>query len=133
MLRVSISAPVKPSEDPKKVAAAVSAIFPEAHLEIAPDNIQGLADGAPTFGRLMREQGIRCAGRAALLRSRKGSHLRFSLNKQAAFMGKVSFGLRCPLGNIDVEVDGSASEIDAFLDEMVPQVPIEESGRKNGE
>ena len=34
-----------------------------------------------------------------------GDRLRFTLNKQAAFAGRVSFAANSPLGDLEVEID----------------------------
>jgi predicted RNA binding protein with dsRBD fold (UPF0201 family) len=101
-VNLAIRALVKPTEDPDKIAKAILNIFPDADLEMEGNEVRGTASTMERFGELLRSQKIRDAARSVLLRSRSGNELRFLLNKQVAFMGKVSFDSEGPLGNIEV-------------------------------
>lgn len=119
MVRISISCPVNPSEDPDKVLSAVTSIFPDATLEIADGVCQGTALGLDRFSQLIRRQRILDATRAVLISNMRGGRTRMSLNKQVATVGKVSFADRNPvLGAIDVVIEDD--ELQALVDRVAP-------------
>ena len=96
MPTVSIVCPVYPSEDPDKVRSAIEKLFPDAVIE-------------------------EDATRSVLYRGKKGSDRTvFHLNKQVAFMGKVSFSEpKAILGTIKVTVE--EPDILALIDKVAPE------------
>jgi len=54
-----------------------------------------------------------------LLRGKQGTSTSFSVNKQVAFVGKISYvEERLPLGSIEVSIDDD--ELDRLIDEVAP-------------
>ena len=107
---------VNPTEDPSKVERALRNILPSARiqssnladdvikLEIRGEGFEFLA----TLRSLIKQERIRSAARSILLKSAREGFLRFWLNKQAAFAGRVSFCEpvgESPLGPISIRIE----------------------------
>ena len=119
MTLVSISCPVKPSEDPEKVRSAILSIFPDAVLEENEDRFSGTAPGLDRFSQLIRKQKILDATRAVLIAGIRGNRTRMLLNKQVATVGKISFSDKKPvLGAIEVFVEDE--DLVALIDRVSP-------------
>lgn len=119
MTSVSIFCPVNPSEDPDKVLAAISSIFPDATMELSEGAYRGTAPGLDRFSQLIRRQRILDAARAILVTNARGNRTSMSLNKQVATVGKVSFAGRNPvLGAIEVTIEDEG--ITALIDRVAP-------------
>src|SRR6266581_4098503 len=109
MLRVRAEAPLRPTESAEKLSAAIRNLFPDAVLEVHADRVVGTTE---TLDRL-RER-IRDTARRQLLAGRHGDRTVVDLNKQAAFVGVVSFGTASPLGDIRVEIE--SDDLSAVID-----------------
>jgi len=117
---VRVEAEVYPTEDPDKVFKAVKSIFPRLELQLRwLDNsavVEGSGEGLEVLEdlkRMLRERRIRSAARSILKSSISGDLLVFYLNKQAAYVGKVSFTepfLESPLPPIKVEIKSDKPE-----------------------
>ena len=118
MATVNVFCQVNPSEDPEKVRAAILSIFPDAELEETERGFRGTAS-LDRFSRIIRRQKILDATRGVMLSGMKGDTTRFSLNKQVATVGKVSFADRRPvLGAIQGDIEGDGLE--ALIDKVAP-------------
>ena len=119
MTDVEITCPVFLSEDPEKVESAVLRIFPDAVLQRTDEGFEGRAQGLDRFSKQIRKQRILDTTRSVLIRGRRGDRTRFFLNKQVAFVGKISFcEERTILGTIRVVVtDG---DMDSLIDRVAP-------------
>jgi len=115
-LEVVAVAAVRPTEDQAKVERALLKIFPngKAQREEKSDgavfvSVHGSGlEFLSNLRILIKQERIRSAARAILLRRLKEPRLRFYLNKQAAFMGRISFCEpvgESPHGPINIEVD----------------------------
>lgn len=132
MLRVSVSVPVRPSEDPAKVRKALVNVFPSARPHDLDGGLGAELDQLDDLRTLVRKQKIMDAARRSLLHSldASGRRARFRLNKQAAFKGRLSFAedLENPLGDVEVEVEGDGLE--ALFKEIAPMtirgIPVSE-------
>lgn len=119
MVRISITCPVNPSEDPDKVLSAIMSIFPDASLELADGRYSGTAPDLGRFSQLIRRQRILDATRVVMISNIRGNRTSISLNKQVATVGKVSFADRRPvLGAIEVTVEDD--DIHALVDRVAP-------------
>lgn len=125
MQRVRASAPVRPTEDPEKVTQAVRNLFPDARIEVRPDAVLGETESLDRLREMIRNQKIRDAARSQLLHGRRGTRTAFTLNKQAAFMGRVNFAASSPLGDIEVEIE--SDDLDAAID-FVAESTVEPRG-----
>ena len=115
-VNVTAEAAVEPTEDEKKVERALLKLFPPGHVEKRVekgDTIALSVHGTDLnflvgLRNLIRQERIRNTARAIFLRSARERVLRIYLNKQAAFMGRVSFCApfgESPHGPISIEVE----------------------------
>lgn len=131
-MRLQVEVKVKPTEDKEKVEAAVKKIFPTLELSQNENSLVGKSVRAESLDRLhqlLRGQAIRDSARSVMLRGRRGSVVQFMLNKQVAFVGKVSFtGGESPLGPIVVTLE--ASDIERLIDYLAPRTREEKPIRE---
>lgn len=119
MMTVEITCPVFPSEDPNKVRTAMERIFPDAEITESDDRLIGKTDNLDHFGRQIRKQRILDTARSVMLRGKRGDVTRFFLNKQVAYVGKISFcEEKTILGTMKVVVTDSG--LDAVIDRVAP-------------
>lgn len=119
-MRIEVRTPCNPTEDARKVERAMKNVFPDLDIRKEAGFLIGTGTSAERFGELLKNQRIRSAARAVLLSSRSGNEVSFTLNKQVAFIGKVSFGSGSPLG--DIEVKMIDEDIEAFIDSIAPRI-----------
>jgi predicted RNA binding protein with dsRBD fold (UPF0201 family) len=113
LVRVTVSTPIRPTEDPHKVEAAALRFFPDARVERASDALVLRAKGLEAFRARVWELRIIDTVRGQLLHGMKGyggpeapTALTFRLSKQAASAGKVSFPpTPHALGDLQVHVE----------------------------
>jgi predicted RNA binding protein with dsRBD fold (UPF0201 family) len=121
-VNIKAQATVKPTEDPAKVQRALLNIFPSGSVQRSETNdrtvvltVHGTGlDFLAGLKNLIRQDRIRSAARSILFRRAKGSIFRFYLNKQAAFVGRVSFCEavgESPLGPISVQIEAANPEL----------------------
>lgn len=122
MLRVRAHTPIRPSEDPRKVEKALKTIFPGATITTTETDASVETDSLKGFRDQVWKQRILDATRRILLgslRSGEGNRSRFTLNKQAAFAGSISFAVaHAPLGDIEIEVEGD--HLEALFKDIAP-------------
>ena len=115
-LTVAAKTPVQPTEDEAKVERALLKLFPSAKIDrtAGPDetvilSIRGNGlEPLANLRNLIKQDRIRSAARAVLIRNTRGRRIQICLNKQAAFMGRVSFCEpvgESPHGPISIELD----------------------------
>jgi predicted RNA binding protein with dsRBD fold (UPF0201 family) len=120
-LTVTAEALVNPTEDESKVEHALHNIFPSSKIEksnLADDVIrlkitEKSLDALGTLRNLIKQERIRSAARSILLRNSQGNHMRLYLNKQAGFVGRVSFCEpvgESPLGPISIMIETTDSD-----------------------
>lgn len=120
---------VRPTERPDKVASAIENIFPGLIMDIRDDQVQAYdgLDSLANFHDLLRDQRILDTARAVMERGLGDNSFQFRLNKQAAFMGKVSFPPEEePLGSIHVQITGGEKVIDWLAPKTEGGVPLVE-------
>lgn len=122
---MTVQAAVEPTEDEKKVERALLKLFPSGRPEKRAE--EGVTVGLAVRGNgleflsslrnLIRQERIRNTARAIFMRSSEERVLRIYLNKQAAFMGRVSFCApvsESPHGPISIEVE--SDEMQGVID-----------------
>lgn len=115
--RILIRTTCKPTESLGKVKIAVLNLFPDARFTREEDTVEAEASSLDRLGERIRNQKIRDAARAVLRAGRSGNVARFSLNKQAAYVGAVSFTSEVsPLGDLEIAIE--AEDIDGLIDEI---------------
>ena len=92
-MELFLSAAVRPTESPEKVAGALENLFPGIKLDSSEGRIEGRggAESLSTFRRLLREQRILDTARSVMLQGRLGDAVQFRLNKQAATVSRINF------------------------------------------
>jgi len=128
-VEVSVNVPVRPTEKVDKVVSAIEKIFPGLTMDMRGDRIEAY-DGLESLRnlhKLLRDQMILDTARAVMVEGRVGTIIQFSLNKQAAYVGKVNFPFEEePLGSIHVQITGGDQVIDWLAPETENGVPIRE-------
>lgn len=115
-VRVTAESMVNPTEDEAKVERALRNVFPSEPMQkttsqsdvvvlrIRGDDLDFLS----TLRNLIRQERIRSAARSILFSRTRGERIRIYLNKQAAFVGRVSFcepAGESPHGPISIEIE----------------------------
>ena len=119
MPSIEITCPVYPSEDPEKVRTAVLKVFPDTVLEQKNDEMTGRSESLERFSKQIRKQKILDTTRSVLIHGKRGDRTRFFLNKQVAFVGKISFcEERTILGTIKVVIIDD--DIEGLIDRVAP-------------
>lgn len=109
--KISLKAPVHPTESEEKVKKAVLNIFPNAELDIGEREIRGKASDMERFREILRDLRIRDTARNFLMSRINGNRIEFSISKQAAYMEKISFGGNKPaLGEIEITIESESPE-----------------------
>lgn len=127
-LRIHVRAPLRSTEDPAKVAAAIEKLFPGAKPEVAATEVAAVAPSLDRIRELVRSQRIPDTARGAMLSglSDDGLSARFKLGKQAAAAGRAHFGpLRSPLGDLEVTLHGDeAFEVERAIYRTAPDTTV---------
>jgi len=111
VLSVTIHCRLFPTEDPRKVADAIRMLFPDAEIEIHEDRIIGKTDNIDHLLDVIGREEIAPRALAVMKRGKKRSRLSFPLSREAATVGKISFGEEGEFPPIWVEVEGDVEEI----------------------
>jgi predicted RNA binding protein with dsRBD fold (UPF0201 family) len=122
-LKLRVEAEVRSTEAREKVEAAAKRIFPTLELKQVGDYVAGESVDVGSLSKLhqlLRQQAILDSARSAMLKRKQGGTTRFMLNKQVAFVGRVSFtDGESPLGPIVVTLE--AQDIDRLIDYLAPR------------
>jgi predicted RNA binding protein with dsRBD fold (UPF0201 family) len=123
MLTVTVTAPVRPTEDRGKILSALRLIFPDGSVAEEEDSIRIDCNSLDNFSEMVRRQRILDATRATLRRAARGASTTFTLNKQAAAVGRISFEEgRQPLGGIHVTIETEdEAALEQFIDKVAPR------------
>ncbi len=121
---VKVKAPVKVTEDPKKVMESVLNILPELKVEVSEDHIKGRGNikVLTKLRESLENRKIRSTARKILSENRRGPSTTFYLNKQTAFIGKVNILEEeiSPLGDIRVEI--TSKTLKEVIDWLAPKI-----------
>ena len=123
-IEVSVRTTVNPTENREKVEVAVRNVLGDIALQaserggltVLEGEFEGL-EGLRHFRDILRRNRIRDAARALFPRSAQGGLLSFGLNKQAAYVKRVSFyrSRESPLGPIQVNIKGDVDEAIVYI------------------
>ncbi len=126
-MKVTVRTKIYPTEDIEKVKKAVKNLFPTIKIDISEEEKtlvgKGNEEAITHFRYLLHRGRILDAARKVIKSgTRKDGniyHSRFDVNKQVAFIGKISFSTEgeSPLGPITVEIESK----EEFIDWLVPQ------------
>ena len=118
MIEIQLATRCFPTEDRDRVVASITKLFPDA-IVTGEDPVIGLSHSTDQFADQLRKQRIRDAARAVMRRGMRGGEIKFTLNKQVASIGKVSFSQEHhPLGDIDVTI--VSDRVEALIDSIAP-------------
>lgn len=125
MVRIRVRTPCRGTESLANVKVAVLNLFPDAAFSREDDEVEAETSSFERFREKVRAQKIRDSARGALLHGVEGARIRFTLNKQAAYAGRVSFAANSPLGDLEVEIDAEDPEavIDAIAESTTRPPP----------
>ena len=116
---VTVKAPCLPTEDVEKVKKAILNLFPDSMIEASGGMIEAKTGSLVRFKELIRSYRIIDATRRMLLHGKQGNSTTFMINKQVAFIGKVSYvEEKLPLGRIEVSIEDD--DLDRLIDEVAP-------------
>lgn len=119
MPSVHVDCPVYPSESDEKVETAIRNIFPDIYLERNDQGFTGRTDSLEKFKMQIRRQKILDTTRSILLRNSTDKRTKMHLNKQVAFVGKITFADESIiLGTIEVIIEDE--DIEALIDNVAP-------------
>jgi len=132
---VTAEASVEPTEDEKKVERALLKLFPSGRAEkrVEESITVGLImrgsglEFLSSLRNLIRQERIRNTARAIFLRGLRDNDLRIYLNKQAAFMGRVSFCApvgESPHGPISILLE--SEDMPSVIDYLA-EIPLQSS------
>lgn len=128
VLRAHVRTPLKPTEDPAKVRAAILAIFPGAEVSEDGGVVEAEVADLARLKELIRSHLIQDTARGAMLAglSDDGASTRFLLGKQAAAAGRAHFGpLRSPLGDLEVSLHGTEPhEVERAIYHLAPDTTV---------
>ncbi|NLI74540.1 MAG: hypothetical protein GX369_07210 [Euryarchaeota archaeon] len=115
-----------PTEDPEKVRQSLLNLFPESDLEEYDGHITAQTMSGERLRQLIIDHHIRDTARSIMLHGRSGNTIRFKLNKQVAYINKISFVEGNPaLGAIDVKIEND--DVDVAIDYLAEStVEVEE-------
>lgn len=120
--KVKVIADVKSTEDPEKVKKSILNIFPDIIVEEKEKEIIGYSEEDDVLSRfieLIHSEAIRDSVNMVLKEGTQGAKISFSMNKQAAFAGRVNLSRSSPLGPIKVKI--YVEEPYEFIDKIVPK------------
>ncbi|HEV8594618.1 MAG TPA: RNA-binding domain-containing protein [Thermoplasmata archaeon] len=116
MTRVRVEAAVHATESPARVKRACLNLFPDLTFVETDEGLVGEGSDLEYLRELIRNQKIRDSARDILIRGRSENTIRFSLNKQAAYVGRVNVGTGSPLGDLAVTIEDP--DVDALIDRV---------------
>ena len=129
MLLCRVRVPLRPTEDPEKVRASVTNLFPGATLRETTFGFEADVGDLGRLRELIRSQRIPDTARGAMLHglSDDGLSAAFLLGKQAAAVGRAHFGaLGGPLGELDVALEGGEPfEVERAIYWLAPDTTVE--------
>ncbi|NYT03817.1 MAG: hypothetical protein GKC00_03820 [Candidatus Methanofastidiosa archaeon] len=120
--KLKVFAEVKPTEDVEKVKMSILNIFPDITLEEKDNEIIGYSEEENILSRfieLVYSEAIRDSVNMVLKEGTRGTKISFSMNKQAAFAGRVNLSKVSPLGALKVKI--YAEDPYEFIDKIVPK------------
>ncbi|MCW4033010.1 MAG: hypothetical protein NWF08_06415 [Candidatus Bathyarchaeota archaeon] len=129
-VKLEVEAYLYPTENIEKVKSAINNIFKDLNYEIKDieNNVQliiGKAISLETlekFRDLLKQDRIRDAARATMIRSKSDDSMVFYLNKQVAFVSHISFSMpegESPLGPIKIRI--RSKKLDSLIDWLTPK------------
>jgi predicted RNA binding protein with dsRBD fold (UPF0201 family) len=132
-VKLEVEAYSHPTENTEKIKNAINNIFKDLNYEIKDieKNMQLIIGRASSLGALekfrdlLKQDRIRDAARAVMIRSKSDDSIVFYLNKQVAFVSHISFSMpedESPLGPIKIRI--RSKKLDSLIDWLAPKTRI---------
>ncbi|WP_455277574.1 RNA-binding domain-containing protein [[Eubacterium] cellulosolvens] len=129
-IKLEVEAYLHPTENIEKVKNAIENIFKDLNYQIKDieNNLQVIIGKASYLGALekfrdlLKQDRIRDAARATMIRSKTDDSMVFYLNKQVAFVNHISFSMpegESPLGPIKIRI--RSKKLDSLIDWLAPR------------
>jgi len=119
-VEVAVTARLNPTEGKEKLLKALENVFPSMEFKLVDGLFEGFGEGNEVFAILkehLKLQLIRASARSFLRARLEDGQLSFGINKQAAYMGKISFvDFPIALGSITVELVGKDDELETLVE-----------------
>lgn len=121
-IEARIFTPVKETEVTDRVVDAVHNVFPTAELRRTDEGLAGETHSLAELSEHLHRREILDTARSEFYENRRRDGFTFTLKKQAAFVGVVTFAVGEPseLGEIDVDVHVIEPDIDSVIDHVAP-------------
>ncbi|MGD0819066.1 MAG: RNA-binding domain-containing protein [Methanomassiliicoccales archaeon] len=117
---MTIRTPLRPTEEAEKVRTAILNLFPDSEITIGQGEVVAKTVSLDRFKTMIRNQRILDSIRHSLLAGVSSGCTVISLNKQAAFVDRVSLSEgRTALGNIEVTIESEG--IERLIDVVAPR------------
>ena len=132
-LEVSVFAPVAPTEVTDRVVDAVETIVPTATIEVRDDGVYATAHSLAEFSEHLHRREILDTARSQFYAGQGERGFSFTVKKQPALSGVVTFAVDEPaeLGEIEVDVRVTEGSVDDVIDAIAPRtedgVPVADS------
>lgn len=134
-LEITIRTPCRATEVTDRVETAVTNIFPTAELTSQEGEVVGTAHSLGRLAELLRQREILDTARDEFFENLRPNGFAFTIKKQAAHEGVLTFAVGEPgeLGEIEVDVRVIERTPEAVIDEVAPPtedgVPIDPERR----
>ena len=116
---ITVSSIIRSHESPAKVTESIQKLFPEWNAEMSPEEnpfpstrsdfeISGAVDSMETFMSKLRESRVLDTAFDAMVMNLCGSNTFFSISRQSASVGKISFvvGGKTLGGTLEIHLEG---------------------------
>lgn len=119
---VEITAPVRETEVPDRVGAAIRQLFPTADPAEHHGEVRATVHDLDHFSTLLHRQEILDSARSVFFDGRRGDSFGFTVTKTAATQGRVNFAVDDPgeLGAIAVRVRVAEPDVESYIDHVAP-------------
>ena len=128
MPRIIARTPCFPTEDREKVRQALLNLFPDSEVEEEAGELIARTSSGERLREIILDHHIRDTARSVMLRGLRGPSTTFLLNKQVAFVGKVSF-LDGPVALGGIEVTVEDEDIEGTIDHLAEST-VEKEGEE---
>lgn len=130
-IEVTATTPVNPTEVTDRVIEAVRTILPNAAIETTDTGVIATGHSLGTFSEHLHRREILDTARSVFFENQREDGFSYTLKKQPAFVGVITFAVGEPseLGEIDVDVRVMEPDVATVIDHVAPPtedgVPIE--------
>ncbi len=120
--KIKVSAEIKSTENLEKVKKSILNIFPDLTVEERDNEVIGSSEEEDVLSRFIEltySEAIRDSVNMVLKEGSRGNKISFSINKQAAYAGRLNLSKESPLGPIRIKI--YVEEPYDFIDKMIPK------------